>query len=162
MKSVLEKGAKMSGKRLATVLNLTGCILIVVGICLLFYPTLSFNSAMGSALVIGGSFLQSKFKRYDIYGRTYGKWLEEKIQQVIPAETNSTTDLGGRRLFSTILNLLGIPILVFGFYLTTLPAFSFRYGLGDIFLMLGVILQVKYTAFIGSNSAKDAKIYPSS
>jgi len=144
----------MSGRRLSTILNATGCFLIIAGILLLFYPALSFNSAMGSGLVMGGSFLQSKFKRFDVYGRTYGRWLEEKTQQIIPAVTNSGTDLGGKKLLSTILNLSGIPILVLGFYLTSLPAFSFRYAIGDLLLMAGVILQVRYKAFIGSNSAK--------
>ena len=150
--SVTYGGRKMKAQSRSTAINVIGLISTIIGLFLLLYPDLRLNMALASALIIVGSFVQARYKRFDIYGSTYARWLEEQIQKILPAKMNPADDLGGRRILATILNLLGIPLVVLGFYLAVFPLFSLRAGIAVILLMLGIFLQVKFKAYIGDNA----------
>ncbi len=141
----------MKTNKTSTLINFIGLISTIIALFLLLYPNLRINMVVSSASIILGSFMQARYKRFDHYGSTYARWLEEQIQKIMPAKMNPPIDLGGKRNLATILNILGIPLVLLGLYLSFVPLFSLRVGIGDILLMLGVILQVKFSAYLGDH-----------
>ena len=139
----------MQRNKLPTFLNLLGILLLAVGGYFFLLPAIKLRLVVALSFIILGTILQAKFERFDIYGRSYNRMLEEKIQIFLKIEMSPRANIGGRKVVSTILNLLGIPILLLGFYLIMLPVLYVHLVFAGAAVGLGIYLEVKFYPHVG-------------
>ena len=146
----------MKAKNLSTILNFLGFVFVGFGLIVLLISEPTARIGMAAVMLVSGSFLLSRFKRFDIWARTYGKWFEEKTDKLFRGTRRPFSDLGGRKVPSTILSLFGILILSQGIYITMTPVFTLLLPTAGIVLSIGVYLQVRFPAYIGDGKPKQS------
>ena len=134
----------MNKRHLSTLYNFLGIVLTCAGILFFVYSAPTLRSVFALLLIISGTVLQSSLERFDVYGKTYSRWLEQRIQKLFAADMAPPTSLRGKKVLSTALNLFGIPLLAAGFYLVMTPIFLPSIALAGLALVIGVYLQIKF------------------
>ncbi len=130
-------------KRYRYLLIILGLLFIFAGLLLLLCPVFYIMMLIASVLILAGMYLQSEFKRYDPLSGI-PQWIDTKIQNIFPVTMNFGSDLSGKKILSTLLNLAGIAVFAAGLYIVLIPNFSFQTAIGVIFLMPGIWLLVKF------------------
>ncbi len=133
----------MSRRRMGVLFNILGMILLCAGSAAFIFPVPNLRSAVALALIVSGSVLQSSFARFDLYGKTYMQSIESAVSKMFRVDVVPASSLGGRQTLSTIVNLVGIPLLVGGFYLIMTPAFMPGIALGGVAVGVGLYLLIR-------------------
>ena len=138
-------------KNFVKILHFGGGVIIFIGLLLILYPSFQTDLIISSALIISGCYMQLRFKR-SVWSCTAFERLENRIlKKMLPVGIRRQTDLGGKKLLSTLIGFSGVAIFAIGLYHPFIVYFSYREVWGCIFLMLGILLLTKFISKINQN-----------